>query len=342
MTTNPAAPDATDADAGAMPPPTADPVRGLARKIVAAALVGALVFAVLALYGDVRELRATAQRFSFTAFGLGLALAAFNYGLRIVRWQYYLRRIGVAIPLGESAVVFLSGFVMSVTPGKVGEVFKSLLLYETRGTPIARTAPIVIAERLTDLIALVLLTALGSLAFEHGPAVAVAGATMVSLLLVVCAYRPLGEACLGLAERLPLVRRFGPKLREAYDALIEITRPAPLLMGSAVAFAAWAMECGSLWVILRGFRGAALSWDAATFAYSASTLAGAVAMMPGGLGVTELGMTWLLQALGGAGIGPAVATATTILVRIATLWFAVAIGIVAFALHRAMHRARQT
>lgn len=338
MTTNPAAADTTQGDTGAVPPPSGDPVRGLARKIVAAALVGAVVFAVLALYGDVRELRATAQRFSFTAFGLGLALAAFNYGLRIVRWQYYLQRIGVAIPLGESVLVFLSGFVMSVTPGKVGEVFKSLLLYETHGTPIARTAPIVIAERLTDLIALVLLTALGSLAFEHGPAVAIAGAIMVSLLLVVCAYRPLGEACLRLAEHVPLVRRFGPKLREAYAALIEITRPAPLLMGSAVAFAAWAMECGSLWVILRGFRGAALSWDAATFAYSASTLAGAVAMMPGGLGVTELGMTWLLQALGGAGIGPAVATATTILVRIATLWFAVAIGVVAFAVHRAMHR----
>lgn len=340
MTTNPGAPDATLPDAVAAPPPSGDPVRGLARKIVGAVLVGAVVFAVLALYGDVRELRATAQRFSFAAFGLGLALAALNYALRIVRWQYYLRRVGIAIPLGESAAVFLSGFMMSVTPGKVGEVFKSLLLYETRGTPIARTAPIVIAERLTDLIALVLLTALGSLAFEHGPAVAVAGAVLVSVLLVICAYRPLGELCLRLAERVPLLRRFGPKLREAYDALIEMTRPTPLLVGSAVALVAWGMECGSLWVILRGFEGAALPWDAATFAYSASTLAGAVAMMPGGLGVTELGMTWILQVLGDSAISPAVATATTILVRIATLWFAVVIGVVAFAVHRSMHRPR--
>ena len=142
-------------------PPVADATRGLTRKIVIALLLGALIYAALALYGDVRELRATAQRFSANAFALALALAAGNYVLRIVRWHYYLLRIGVRVPLGESALVFLAGFVMSVTPGKIGEVIKSLLLYEVHGTPIARTAPIVIAERLTDLVALVLLTTLG-------------------------------------------------------------------------------------------------------------------------------------------------------------------------------------
>lgn len=311
---------------------------GLARKIVITVLLAALCYAGLALYGDVRELAATAQRFSTGAFALALALAASNYLLRIVRWHYYLVRVGVRVPLGESALVFLAGFVMSVTPGKIGEVFKSLLLYETRATPIARTAPIVIAERLTDLVALVLLTALGALTFEHGVGVTISGAALVAFLLLVCAYRPLGNVLLGIAEQLPVISRFGPKLREAYEALLEMTRPAPLFFGTAVAFVAWGMECGSLWVILHGFEGIRFDWDAATFAYSASTLAGAVAMMPGGLGVTEVGMTWLLQTLGGENMPAAIAAATTILVRIATLWFAVAIGMVALAVHRATVR----
>src|SRR4029077_12374559 len=112
------------------------------------------------------------------------------------------------------------GFVMSVTPGKVGEVFKSLLLYEARGVSIARTAPIVIAERLTDLIALVLLTAMGSLAFEHGVPIAAGGAVLVSGILVVCAYRPLGEALLRLGERIKPIGRIAHKLREAYESLL--------------------------------------------------------------------------------------------------------------------------
>ncbi len=312
--------------------------RGLARKVMIAALFGGLVFAGLVLYGDVHKLRQAAQSFAPGAVALGFALAAANYALRILRWQYYLHCIDVEVPLLESSVVFLSGFTMSVTPGKVGEVFKSLLLYESRGVSMVRTAPIVIAERLTDLIALVLLTALGSLAFEHGVLIAGVGAVGVSCLVAVFAYRPLGEFFLRMAERIPVLAKVSHKLREAYESLLNMVHPSGLLLGSAIATVAWGMECAALYVIVRGFAGTQLPWDAAVFAYAASTIAGAVAMMPGGLGITEAGMTGLLQKLGGSTMEPAIATAATMLVRLATLWFAVAIGMVALAIYRVMQR----
>ena len=67
---------------------------------------------------------------------------------------------------------------------------------------------------------------------------------------------------------------------------------------------------------------------------AASTIVGALAMMPGGLGVTDAGMTGLLQALGGSAMDPAIATAATMLVRLATLWFAVGIGLCAFGIYK--------
>jgi len=319
--------------------PTApDPSEGLARKVVVATVAGGLVFAALALYSDAGKLAETATTFSLSAFALGLLLATINYGLRIARWQFYLQHLGIHVPLAQSSLIFLSGFVMSVTPGKVGEVFKSLLLYEARGTPIARTAPIVVAERLTDLIALVLLTALGSLAFPQGPVLAAAGGVIVGLLLLVCAYRPLGELLLRVAGRLPLLRRITDRLHVAYESLHEMTRPAPLLIGSAIAVLAWGLECVSMYVIVHGFAGVTMDWDATTFAYAASQVMGAVAMMPGGLGVTEVGMTGLLQTLGDGHVSAPVATATTILVRLATLWWAVVIGALALAVHRMRQR----
>ncbi len=313
---------------------------GMARKILAAVLLAALLYAAMAMYGDLRKLRGAASSFAPASFVLGLALATGNYGLRIFRWQYYLKHIGIRIPIGESSTIFLSGFSMSVTPGKVGEVFKSLLLYEARRTPIARTAPIIVAERLTDLIALVLLISVGSLSFKGGVVLAAMSALFVAALIVVCTYRPLGRWLLGWTDRVPVVNRISHKLHEAYDSLLEMTRPLPLLVGSFIAFLAWGLECCSLYAIVHGFPGVHMSWDAAVFAYSASTMVGALAMMPGGLGVTEIGMTALLQALGGPALRAPVATATTILVRIATLWFAVVIGFTALAVHRAMQRQR--
>lgn len=323
-------------------PPGPDPRTGLVRKVLIGAVVGALVFAAMALYADAEKLARTATIFSLRAFGLGLAFATANYGLRVARWQYYLRHLNIHVPLGESSLIFLSGFVMSVTPGKVGEVFKSLLLHESRGTSFARSAPIVIAERLTDLIALVLWTALGALAFAQGPLIAGAGAVVVLGILLVATYRPLGELALRLTARMPVLKLFSDRLREAYESLYQMTRPAPLAIGTVIAVIAWGLECVSMYVIVHGFQGVAMSWDAATFTYAASTLVGALAMLPGGLGGTELAMTGLLQELGDGTVTPEIATATTMLVRIATLWWAVLVGVMALAGYRLLVRGRGT
>lgn len=312
--------------------------KGLVRKVLVGTLLGALVFAGLSLYADLASLRDNLGAFRWSAFGVALALASGNYVLRYVRWQYYLRRIGVHVPHGESALVFLSGFVMSVTPGKLGEVFKSLLLYESRGTSVARTAPVVFAERLTDLLALVLLTAAGSLSFERGVPIAAGGAALCGFALLASAWRPLGELLLRVAARLPLVKRIAPRLREAYESLFTMTRPAPLLFATTLATLSWGLECVALWVLLDALPGGGLGWEASFFAYSASTIAGAVAMMPGGLGVTEAGMTGLIQALSGGAIGSAAATAATMLCRLATLWWAVVVGAFALAILRRVAR----
>lgn len=315
---------------------------GLVRKVLIGTLLGGVVFVALGLYGDLSTLSRDLGDFEWPVFAGALGLATGNYVLRYVRWQYYLRRIDVDVPHGESALVFLSGFVMSVTPGKLGEVFKSLLLYESRGVSIARTAPVVFAERLTDLIALVILTAAGSLSFEQGIPIAAGGAALVAFALVATAWRPLGEWLLSIAARLPLLKKIEPRLREAYESLYRLTRPGPLVFATALATVSWGLECVALFWILSALPGGGLNLEASVFAYSASTIAGALAMMPGGLGVTEAGMTGAIEALSGGAIGATAASAGTMLTRLATLWWAVAVGAFALAILRRSSSGRPT
>lgn len=331
---------ASNEEAAPAPEPRPSRRGSFARNVVIGVVLAVAVFAGLSLYGDVQALQRNLEAFDWSMLALAILLASSNYVLRFLRWQYYLRRIGVVVPTAESALIFLSGFVMSVTPGKLGEVFKSLLLYESRGTSIARTAPVVVAERLTDLMALVVLTALGALSFEQGVPITIAGVAVVAVVLVGLAWRPLGELGFAVAGRLPGVRRVVPKLREAYESLRAMIRPGPLVAATLLAVFAWGLEVVALAVVVRGFPGVSLGWEETTFAYSASTVAGGLAMMPGGLGVTEAGMTGLLQALGGPGMTASIATATTMLVRLATLWWAVGVGFVALALFRRWIRAR--
>lgn len=312
--------------------------RRRARQIVIVVLLVVAVVSGMTLFADVQELQRNLASFDWWMLAVATALATGNYAIRFVRWQTYLRVLDLPVAPAQSALVFLAGFVMSVTPGKVGEVFKSALLLESHNYPIEKTAPIVLAERVTDLLALVLITAIGSMAFDGGIVITAAGAAIVAAVLLVCMVRPLGNAIVRLAGRMPFIGRFEPRLNSAYDSLHAVSRPGPLLVATALSTVAWGLEVGSLYYILVGLD-APIGWTESCFAYGAATIAGALAMMPGGLGVTEAGMTGLLIGLGD--MEEATATAATLLTRLATLWWAVALGGIALGLLRWLYPTRR-
>ncbi|HEY8087887.1 MAG TPA: lysylphosphatidylglycerol synthase transmembrane domain-containing protein [Polyangiaceae bacterium] len=306
------------------------------RRVLVAMLLAVAVYGGFAVWRGLGKMGDELARFHWWAFGAACALAFGNYLVRWLKWEFYLARLGIkGVGRADSLLTFLSGFVLTVTPGKVGEVFKSVVLFETHGVPVARTAPIVVAERVTDVIGVVVLIVLGSLGFSGGLLWAGLGTTAVTVLLVVVSSRSLSVAIIRIIERLPgPFRRIGPRLHEAYDSLATLVRPSNLLLPTALSIAAWALECTALWVILQGF-GESTGYGLATFFYATSTLAGALVPVPGGLGVTETSLQGQLQELGH--VGATTATAAMILVRFATLWFAVVVGFVALSVLKRRH-----
>jgi uncharacterized protein (TIRG00374 family) len=306
-------------------------VRNLGRRVLVAVGLGVVCYVGLTFYVDARKLGSRLLAFEWWRVAPALALAGLNYLIRFARWQYYLRCLRTRVPARESLLVFLAGFVLTVTPGKLGEVLKSYLLRERRGIPMARTAPIVVAERVTDLISLILLALVGVLTYGVGAAGLLIGLAVVGLFLAVIAWRRLALGVIGLVARLPLIRRVGRKLEEAYDSMAVLVRPGPLVVASALSAVAWFCECAGFYLVIGGFRGAAVSLHTAIFIYAAMTVAGALSFLPGGLGVTEAGMTGLLVRLG-RGTSDATAVGATFITRLCTLWFAVGVGFVALLL----------
>jgi uncharacterized membrane protein YbhN (UPF0104 family) len=294
---------------------------------------------VLSVLGDVKALGRSLANFRIDALALALGLVSLNYGFRLARWQYYLRLLGVRVELGLSALVFLSGFIMSVTPGKMGEVFKSYLLEQYRGVEIARTVSAVVAERLLDLVALVGLVAWAGAGFPDGLWVAASGGLIVLTIVGACTVRRLGNWGLAQLARIRGLRRWVPRLQQAYDTLYQLTRPVPFAVGTLLALCGWFLECAATYCLVHGFGPHVISLAGASYAYAAGTLAGALAMLPGGLGVAEIGMSGLFRVVDPQ-LPLSVAAAATILVRLCTLWFGVALGGIALALLRAFADAR--
>jgi uncharacterized membrane protein YbhN (UPF0104 family) len=309
---------------------------GWTRRLLGAMLFGVVIYGGFALWQGLGKMGDELGRFAWGSFVAACGLALGNYLLRWLKWEFYLARLGVRGVGGvDSLLTFLSGFVLTVTPGKVGEVFKSLVLFDTHRVPVERTAPIVVAERLTDVIGVVFLIVLGSMGFRGGLVWAGLGALAVGSVLAIVASKRAAHAIIGLIERLPgPFVGIGPKLDAAYESLATLVKPSNLVVPTLLSIAAWSLECAALWVILRGL-GQTTGFGLAMFFYATSTLAGALVPVPGGLGVTETSLQGQLQELGH--VAPAASTAAMILVRFATLWFAVLVGFLALSMLKRRH-----
>lgn len=305
----------------------------LLRRVMLVTLVGVVLYGAFVVYTGLHQMGATLARFHGVAFAMALGLASFNYGLRFGKWQYYLHRLGIrGIPVWDSLLVFLTGFVLTITPGKVGEVFKSAVLSKTHGISAARTAPIVIADRLTDVIGIVTLILLGSAAFPGGLPWALAGGLAVAVGLVLMLWAPPGLwLCARLERSGGRLAALVPKLREGLTSLRLLASPSALLLPSALSVVGWGAEGLALYTLLQGF-GEQVPLALAVLFYATATLAGALVPVPGGLGLVEGMLRQALLHLGGVDEGAA--TASMILVRLATLWWAVLVGFLALFLLR--------
>ncbi len=312
------------------------------RRILFSLLFAVVVYAMLLLISDYQKLIAAVSDFSWQLTPVILGLTLFNYGLRFVKWHYYLDLVGAkGLPWPDSLLIFLSGFSMTVTPGKAGEWLKCFLVRQRTGTPVATTAPIILAERMTDGLAMLLLAAAGLLLFDNLPVRVFVTAVVIiaAVAIALVQNRPLARRVGGWMARLPFMEERVHHLRAFYNSSYELLRFKSLLFAVGLGFVSWSGECIALSLVLYGL-GMPFSLTLvilSAFAMALATLAGSVLLMPGGLGIMEGSIDGLLLTFGrppwlDATISPAVSAAATIIIRFATLWFAVAIGFVALLL----------
>lgn len=313
--------------------PGARQLRGLRGRVLVGFVLTLLVLVGLSLFADGRKLTATLRDFNWWLLAPILGCITINYLVRIAKWHYYLHAVGVHdLPLPLSARIFVAGFAMSITPGKVGEVLKSVLVRGAVGTPITTTAPIVLAERLTDGVAVLILAGAGLAVFQYGvPLLVGIGAVMMAGYALLLQPR-LMRRLIAAGERVPLLRRIVTPILAFYETTYRLMAPRIFITASLVSVFSWVFECVAFSLVLRGlgFVPTFQLFFIATFVIAAATLIGSVSLLPGGLGAAEISVTAMLLALVRDPLMTQdVAVAATLLIRFSTLWYAVLLGVIA-------------
>jgi uncharacterized membrane protein YbhN (UPF0104 family) len=281
-----------------------------------------VVVLALGLYADFGALGDELASFRWELFPLALALTALNYLLRFFRWQRYLSKLAIEVPAGRSFAIFVAGLTMTITPAKLGELLKSGLLKRAYDVPVRRSAPVVLAERVTDATGVVLLAVVAGAAGRNWPLLVAAVLAVTALVVVV---------------HSPLLERFG-RLGEAPGAARALLGTRLLVEMTLLSAVSWLFECLAAYVCVQGLR-LDLSLAETIVVFTLGSLAGAISFLPGGLGVAETSMTGLIKVLGDT--TKAQAAAATVLIRVATLWFAVALGLLGLAVEERLYRRQE-
>lgn len=306
----------------------------LRNKLLFSVILGLLIYIALVLYSDWQQLTAALVGFPWRSLPLVLALTLVNYVGRLIRWHWFMQLLGVSISRWDSGRVFGVGMLMVMTPGKAGEFLKSYMIKNIAGAPFSLTAPAVLAERLIDGAAMLLLAGVGLFVFPNTTARIIAALVMLNFIavVVIIQIRPLAFRILSFLQGVPLIGRFAGQLETLYESSYILFSPRNVLISLASGLVIWAAEGLAYYVVLTGF-GVQPAWQTAflaIFIFCISTVIGAVFALPGGVGGVEGSLVALSVQL--LGLVTSTATAAALLVRFCTLWFGVLIGVVSFLL----------
>lgn len=268
--------------------------------------------------------------------------------LRFIEWHYFLGVIDARdkISLFDSIVIFVSAFTMVVSPGKAAEILKSVFLKAKTGVPVARSAPIVLAERIVDGMAVIFIMAFTllltgdnlSLGEYNGidydflsRAIIYSSALALIIGLIVVQIAPLAYFFLNIVRILPLLRRIHSPLVEFYESSREIFHLRHIVPMTLVGVLVYVVSSLGFMVVLYGF-GMPFTWEnfvQAAFITGVVSAVGALSFVPNGAGVSEVSNTGMLLALVAPvtpWMTPVVASAASLIQGFFHKWFRVIVG----------------
>ena len=297
------------------------------KKTIWSIILAIAVYTAIVFLSDAKEVGDAISGIALYWIPLFLSLSLLNYLLRFFKWHYFLGKVNVHIPWKESLSVFIAGFSMTVSPGKLGELLKCYLLRDRRNIPVSRTSPVVVAERITDLISMIFIAVIGLLLVQHKGAMVAVAAGMVFVLAIMIFL--LWEKAFGFLTNLLCRIKPVEKHRENFEQFhincSSLLDMKSLLVSVPLGILSWGAEALVLCLVAMSLGiEPALPVGLALLAHSAGTIAGAVSMIPGGLGLTEITIGAILTGV----MSEPDAAVTTLIMRFATLWFAVLLGII--------------
>lgn len=254
-----------------------------------------------------------------------LSFSLFAYLMRFLRWESYLKALHHKVPFFRSLRIYLSGFALTITPGKTGEMVRSVFL-KPFNVSYRESLGMFLSERVSDVLAVILIAVTGLWNYAEARPIVIFFLILTSSLILVASKT---VWLLWIEEKLkhllPVrLQHYPAFLIESMIAFRSCFSLKVMLPGAVLGVLAWGAEGTAFYFLLKTL-GADVPYYTSLFIYAFSLLVGAITFMPGGVGGTEITMANLLIL---NQVDSTMAVTATLMIRTLTLWFSVLLGVI--------------
>tara|TARA_Y100000996_G_C22502529_1_gene635031 strand:- start:93 stop:1046 length:954 start_codon:yes stop_codon:yes gene_type:complete len=296
------------------------------KKILLVIVSSIIFYSLFLIFSDFNKLSEQILDFKIEYLPIILPLVSVGWLALYLRWVLLLKNYGYQFPHKKNFQIFLSGFPLSITPGKVGELLKCELLKENFEIPRKITAPIILVERLYNAVGIIIISIFGIWFFDFsGIVILITTCILISIFLVLRS-KKFFLSVIKKTSKIKFLSRFSESFIDSYDVINKSIKPKIFITSSLLSASYWILESLAVYFILLSFGINLLEITDVILTYTTSIILGVASFVPGGIGVSESTLIGLLTI---NGLVFSTAVSLTIFIRIFTLWYAVLVGLIA-------------
>ena len=254
-----------------------------------------------------------------------LFLAPLSWVIVFLRWHLLLKNSDIIIPKKENFKIYMSGFAMSATPGKVGELIKTQMLHSKYGIPRKKTAPIIISEQFYNILGILVVSVLGLFYFDFSIYVVFLNGGILFCTFLLLSSEKLFRKFTTLVSKIKFLQKFVPSLSDSYIVLQKSTRGKIFVTSSVLSVAFWLLESLIAFFVLFSFDVKNFEFLQLAATYTTSIIIGVASFLPMGIGVVEGSLAGFFSY---QGVEISLALTLVIFIRIFTRWYGVITGFV--------------
>ena len=294
-------------------------------RLILILVAAAVIYAIFLFASDYDTISETISSFNVNFLPHILFFATASWIPIFIKWHFLLKNSNIHVPVKGNIVVFLSGMGLELTPGHVGALIKSQILKTKFSISRTKTAPIVLIEKVYDLIGAIIASIMGIIILGMETYLIAIALSALALIFFLMCYRPAFDLFLGLIAKRKFFSKYIENISDSYEIIKKSTSVKSFTICTLLSIAYWSIISAGVYYILASFGIDMIDYLKILSIYTFSAFLGAITFIPGGIGVTEGSLTGLLSI---QGVDISVALVLSVMIRLFAFWYPVCVGFI--------------